>query len=104
MPARGLAVYGDELILPQDYNVTAGNTRLHLSKNRQQPATPSRTITGSNTLLAGLVGACIQRRASAMTSGAVRVQHPAITATSRRSARSAVRRPGSPSGRGVDDW
>ena len=53
---RGLAVYGDELILPLDYNVTAGNAIYIYPKTATNPATPSRTITGSNTLLGGLVG------------------------------------------------
>ncbi|HQA33935.1 MAG TPA: DUF2341 domain-containing protein [Casimicrobium huifangae] len=74
VPARGLAVYGDELILPQDYNVTAGNTIYIYPKTASNPATPSRTITGSNTLLAGLVGVHASNgELFAMTSGAVRV-------------------------------
>ena len=48
VPARGLAVYGDELILPRDYNVTAGNTIYIYPKppaTRQRRRAPSPAAT-----------------------------------------------------------
>lgn len=72
--ARGLAVHGDELILPLDPYVTAGDSIHIYPKSASSPASPSRIISGSNTQLAGLIGVhASDGELFVVTSGAVRV-------------------------------
>ncbi len=72
--ARGLAIYGDELILAHDPYVAGTDAIYIYPKTASNPATPSRTIAGSNTLLAGLMGVHASNgELFALTTGAIRV-------------------------------